>query len=140
MDERHHLILYDGVCGLCARLTQFVLPRDPKGVFRYASLQSDIGRAFLVRFGKNPDDLDTLVVITDYETDRARALTKSNAGLFVMENLGGLWKTGSLVRVLPQALRDWGYGIIARYRYDWFGKHEACWLPTPENRGRFLDL
>ncbi|MBC7545962.1 MAG: DUF393 domain-containing protein [Candidatus Sericytochromatia bacterium] len=140
MDTGHHLILFDGVCGLCTRLTRFVLPRDPGGIFHFASLQSPYGRAVLQQYGKNPDDLDTLVVVRDYATADARFLTKSQAALTVLETIGGIWRSVAVFRILPVSWLDRIYDVIARYRYRVFGKHEICFMPSPEERSRFLGL
>ena len=138
MDSRH-LILYDGVCYLCDRLNLFVLPRDPDGIFCFASIQSATGRRVLQEYGKNPDDLNTFYVVRNYRSNDRTILTQSSAGLFVCEVLGGPWKMALALRVLPGFILDWGYDLIARHRYRMFGRHDTCLLPRPEYRGRFLD-
>jgi predicted DCC family thiol-disulfide oxidoreductase YuxK len=135
-----HLILYDGVCGLCNRLNQFVLPRDPGGLFDFASLQSETGRSIVKRFGRNPDDLDTFYVVTNYRTGSPALLAKAYAGLFVMKMIGPPWSWLGVLRLLPRALLDWGYDLTARYRYRLFGRFDSCLLPRPEHRNRFIDI
>jgi predicted DCC family thiol-disulfide oxidoreductase YuxK len=135
-----HLILYDGLCGLCNRLNQFVLPRDSRGTFVFASLQSRVGRELVTRFGRNPDDLDTFFVISNYRRHSARLLSKSAAALFVAGELDAPWSWLRLFGVLPSALRDWGYDLIARNRYRVFGRYESCLLPTAEYKQRFVDV
>lgn len=134
-----HLILYDGVCGLCDRLNQFVLPRDPGGLFDFASLQSETGRSIVRRFGRNPDDLDTFYVVADYRTGSPALLSKAYAGLFVMKMVGPPWSWLGALRLLPRALLDWGYDLTARHRYRLFGRYDSCLLPRPEYRDRFID-
>jgi predicted DCC family thiol-disulfide oxidoreductase YuxK len=135
-----HLILYDGVCGLCNRLNQFVLPRDRRGTFDFASLQSGMGRSVLRRFGKNPGDLNTFYVVTNYRSDSPALLSKSRASLFLVKELGGPWRWLGLFGVLPTALLDWGYDLVARNRYRFFGRYETCLMPSDEYKTRFIDV
>jgi predicted DCC family thiol-disulfide oxidoreductase YuxK len=134
-----HLALYDGVCGLCNRLLQFVLKHDRRAVFNFASLQSATGKALVARWGGNPDQLTTFYVIADFRTRDARFLTKSDAALLVMVELGWPWKALGVARVVPKGLRDRVYDVIAQNRYRVFGKYEQCLLPGPEVRSRFMD-
>jgi predicted DCC family thiol-disulfide oxidoreductase YuxK len=131
------ILLYDGVCGLCNRLVQFVLKRDTKAHFRFASLQSDFACRILQRHGLDPHDLDTLYFVEE-PGERLRA--RSDAVIAVLRDLGGFWRAASfLLRALPTWLRDWGYRLIARHRYRAFGKYESCLLPEEKYRHRFLD-
>jgi predicted DCC family thiol-disulfide oxidoreductase YuxK len=134
-----HLALYDGVCGLCNRLLQFVLTHDHRGVFNFASLQSDMGKTLVARAGGNPDELTTFYVIADFRTPRARFLTRSDAALFVAAQLGWPWKALGAATICPRALRNRVYDAIARSRYRIFGKYEQCLLPGPDVRSRFID-
>ena len=135
-----HLLLYDGVCGLCNRVTRFVLRRDPAGLFDFASLQSETGRAFLLRSGRHPGDLDTVFVVADYRLDSRRVLSKSGASLFIADSVGGPWRIFAVLRVLPAAVRDFFYDLIARSRYRIFGRYDTCPIPAPEHRKRFIDV
>jgi predicted DCC family thiol-disulfide oxidoreductase YuxK len=135
-----HLVLYDGVCGLCDHLVQFVLAHDPDGVFDFAPLQSDTGRQAVAREGGNPDALTSFYVVRDYRTSAARSLVKARAALFVANTLGWPWKIASAFGVLPTAVLDQGYDIVARYRYRVFGRFDQCMLPRPEQRKRFIDF
>jgi predicted DCC family thiol-disulfide oxidoreductase YuxK len=135
-----HLLLYDGVCGLCNRLNQFVLPRDRAGVFAFASLQSGLGRSTLARFGQRAEDLTTFYVVKNYRADSPALLSRSAAGLFVMKQLGEPWRWLSLFGVLPSGLLNLGYDLIARNRYRLFGRSDVCLLPSAEYRQRFLDV
>jgi predicted DCC family thiol-disulfide oxidoreductase YuxK len=135
-----HLILYDGVCGLCNRVTAFLLPRDPDGVFSYASLQSGTGQSFLRRFGRPTEHLDTFYVVTNYRSDSPALLARSQAALFVAAALGGAWRALALFRAVPARLLDVGYDLIARNRYRLFGRYDTCPLPAPQHKARFIDL
>jgi predicted DCC family thiol-disulfide oxidoreductase YuxK len=134
-----HLILYDGVCGLCNRLVTEVLPRDPRGVFHFASLQSATSRSLLTAQGRNPDILDNMYVVVDYRTDVRRLLGRARAALFVIANLESPWRVLKVFGVLPTFLLDAVYAIVARNRYRVFGKLDHCLMPTAEYESRFVD-
>jgi predicted DCC family thiol-disulfide oxidoreductase YuxK len=141
----HPILLYDGVCGLCNRFVQFILCRDHKKVFRLASLQSDLAARILARHGVNPDPLDTVYVVLDHETFESetkteRLLSRSNAVLFVLQQLGPPWPLlASFAKLIPQFLRDAAYNAIARHRYRLFSRSEHCTLPCDQDHSRFLD-
>jgi predicted DCC family thiol-disulfide oxidoreductase YuxK len=134
-----HLVLYDGVCGLCNFASQFILARDPRGTFDFASLQSATGRRWLERSGRNPDDLESFVLVRHYRTSPA-VLDKSAAALAVVADLGAPWSWLRVFRVLPAGVRNALYDVIARHRYRWFGRYDVCRIPTPAERGRFVDV
>src|SRR5688572_5261668 len=135
-----HLILYDGVCGLCNRLVIDVLSRDPKGVFHFASLQSAKGRALVAAYGRNPDVLDNMYVVADHNTPSPRLLARARAALFVVGRLESPWRILRVFGVLPTFLLDAVYSFNARNRYRWFGKLDRCLLPSDAYASRFLDL
>jgi predicted DCC family thiol-disulfide oxidoreductase YuxK len=134
-----HLILYDGVCGLCDRLNRFVLARDGEGLFRFASIQGDVGRRILQEMGKDPDRLTTSYVVVDHESKSRSLLAKSDGSLFVLKHLGWPWKAAAALGILPRPFRDWCYDLVARHRYRIFGRLDACTAPLPEHRDRHLD-
>jgi predicted DCC family thiol-disulfide oxidoreductase YuxK len=137
----HPILLYDGVCGLCNRMNQFVLRHDRAGVFRFASLQSALAGRILARHGADAADLDTVYVVVNPDQPDEHLLGRSDAVIFVLQQLGGFWGlTGFVLRFKPRFLRDLGYRVVARNRYRFFGRSETCFLPSSENRGRFLDV
>jgi predicted DCC family thiol-disulfide oxidoreductase YuxK len=140
----HSILLYDGVCGLCNRLVQFVLRRDPAGVFRFAALQSPLAGRILTRHGLDAGDLNSLYVVINVEQADEILLPRSDAVIFILRRraaAGAFWRmTGLLLQLVPRAIRDWGYGVVARRRYRMFGRYEACPLPNEDTRSRFLDL
>jgi len=139
--DNNPIVLYDGVCGLCNRLVQFLLKHDKNDRLRFASLQSDFAARVLTRHGLDPKDLDTLHVIENYERADERVLDRSDAILRSGYELGGLWTIGAqLGKVVPRPLRDLFYRFVARNRYRVFGKFETCMLPEPEYRKKFLDM
>lgn len=138
----HPILLYDGVCGLCNRLVQFVLRRDRSAVFRFASLQSEFAAQTLARHGVD-SKLETVYVVPDADPPKQQTeslLQRSDAIIFVLTKLGGIWPAAAfLLRLIPHPVCDWGYDLVARHRYRLFGRYEACPLPSPESRSRFLD-
>ena len=132
------VLLYDGVCGLCNRLVQFVLRRDRRRTFRFAALQSDFARETLSRHGVELGELNTMYIVHGEGAD-AQLLSKSDAVLFLLRELGGVWGVIALARVLPRFLRNGVYDIVARYRYRVFGRSDACALPPAGAAERFLD-
>ena len=133
------IVLYDGVCGLCNRLVQFLLKRDKHDQLRYAALQSDFAVKVLKRHGLDPKDLDTVHVILNYEEPNERVFARSDAILEVVNRLGGIWKIAMLGKLVPRPIRDWLYKLVAQNRYRMFGKFETCMLPEPRHRAKFLD-
>jgi len=127
----HPLILYDGQCGLCDRLVQFVLPRDPRGVYRFAALQSDHARTLLERAGLPTQDFDTMVLF-----EGGRVFLRSSAALRVLRHLSGAWPLLAPLLLVPRPIRDWVYGLVARHRHRLFG--DSCRLPDPRWAERFL--
>jgi len=137
----HPILLYDGVCGLCNRMNQFVLRHDRAGVFRFASLQSALAGRILARHGRDAADLDTVYAVVNPDQPDEHLLARSDAVIFVLKQLGGFWGlTGFVLRFKPRFLRDLGYRVVACNRYRFFGRSETCFLPSSENRGRFLDV
>jgi predicted DCC family thiol-disulfide oxidoreductase YuxK len=128
------IILFDGVCQFCNRSVNFLLDHDTKGVLRFAALQSNTGQQLLKRFGLPTTRLGTLVLV---EGDHY--WLRSTAALRIAMLLGGWWKYLAVFLLFPWFLRDFAYDILAVNRYRWFGKVEACRMPTPELRERFLD-
>lgn len=133
------LVLYDGVCGLCNGLNQFLLKRDPNDHFRFASLQSEFSASLLKRYDISAVDLDTIYVVAGYGQPSQRLLARSDAILHVLSRLGGGWGLLRIGRMLPKSLRDALYNLVARNRYRVFGKYDVCLMPEEKYRRKFLD-
>jgi predicted DCC family thiol-disulfide oxidoreductase YuxK len=141
MAAANPIIFYDGVCGLCNRLVQFLLKHDKHGRLHFASLQSDFAAKVLGRHGIDPKDLDTVHVVENYDQPNERVLQRSDAILRAGRELGGVWGTSSsIAKVVPRGLRDLVYRLVATNRYRMFGKYDTCMLPDPSQRSRFLDV
>jgi predicted DCC family thiol-disulfide oxidoreductase YuxK len=134
------LVLFDGQCGLCSGVVRFVLPRDVHGRFHFAPLQGPLAAAALARHGRSAASLDTFYLLEAYGTPQEQLRWKSDAARVLLRGLGGGWRLlGVLARLVPRGLRDVLYDFVAKRRYGWFGRTDACMLPDPAYRGRFLE-
>lgn len=131
--EHHVIVLIDGVCHMCQGLTKFIIKRDPKGVFRFASLQSEIGQEMLRRGGLPENLMETVVVV-----EKGSYYTQSAAALKIARRLPFPWPLLYGFIIVPRGLRNVIYNWVAKNRYRWFGKDDECMIPTPEIRRRFL--
>lgn len=128
------IILFDGVCNLCDRSVQFIIKRDNKKLFRFASLQGKTGQEVLKKYQLPADQLHSFVLL---EGDHI--YTRSTGALRIFRKLGGGLKLLYGFMIVPRFIRDGVYNLIARNRYKWYGKKEECMIPTPEIKERFLD-
>ncbi|MGD6967963.1 thiol-disulfide oxidoreductase DCC family protein [Rossellomorea vietnamensis] len=126
------IILFDGVCNLCNHIVQFVIKRDKHAYFKFASLQSEAGQTLLEKYKVDPKT-DSIVLIEQDE-----CYMKSSAALRVGKKLTGVWKAFFIFIIIPPVIRDKVYDLIARNRYNWFGKRDSCMLPSPEMKKRFI--
>ena len=133
------IVFYDGVCGLCNRLVQFLLKRDRHDRLRFASLQSEFAASLLKRHGLDARDLDTVYLVLHCKSGE-RVLARSDAILYLLRQLGGVWGIAGLGTVLPKWVRDGIYKIIAGNRYRVFGRYDNCPLPEEKHRHKFLDV
>jgi predicted DCC family thiol-disulfide oxidoreductase YuxK len=129
------IVFFDGVCNLCNGTVQFILDRDPEGLFRFAPLQSDLATSMLGERGVVVDrnEPDSVLLL---EGDRVYA--RSDAVLRITRHLTGAWPLLAIFFVFPRIVRDVVYRVVARHRYRWFGRTDACRVPTPALRARFL--
>ena len=132
-DAEGPIVLYDGVCGLCDRSVQFILRHDRRGSFRFAALQSEPGQRMLREHGLQEVALESVVLV-----EGGRAYRKSAAALRIARWLDRPWPLLGAFRVVPRPVADFFYDLLARHRYRIFGKLDACMLPPPEVRSRFL--
>jgi predicted DCC family thiol-disulfide oxidoreductase YuxK len=128
------LILFDGVCNLCSGSVKFILKKDSRKKFVFASLQGKKGQEILKKYALSPTDFNSFILI-----ENNNLYTHSTAVLRMLRLLGGGWKLLYGFIIIPRFIRDAVYNLIARNRYKWFGRKEECWLPRPEWKERFLD-
>jgi predicted DCC family thiol-disulfide oxidoreductase YuxK len=127
------IVLFDGVCNFCDQAVMFIVDRDRSGYFAFAPLQSPTGERLLASHGMS--GISTIVVV-----EGERVYTRSAAALRIARRLDGLWPLLRVLWLIPKPLRDAAYGYFAANRYKWFGQLDACRVPTPELRSRFLDV
>jgi predicted DCC family thiol-disulfide oxidoreductase YuxK len=132
-DAAGAIVVFDGVCVLCSGWVGFLLRHDRVRQFRFAAMQGEAGRRLLDAHGLDPDDPMSFLLV-----DASGARTDSDAIIAVLARLGGVWRAARLLRMVPRRLRDPLYRRLARNRYRWFGKKDACYLPSAAQRNRFL--
>ncbi|TAH20744.1 MAG: thiol-disulfide oxidoreductase DCC family protein [Cytophagales bacterium] len=128
-----NIVLFDGVCNLCNGAVNFLIDHDKNNVLYFASLQSDFGQEVLKDYGMKTNDFDTFVFLKN-----GKPFTRSQAALEVLHQLGGGWSSLYLFRFVPSFVRDSIYKLVAKNRYRLFGQREACRMPTPELKAKFL--
>jgi predicted DCC family thiol-disulfide oxidoreductase YuxK len=136
--DPHAVIVFDGVCVLCNGWVDFLLRYDRLQRYRFAAMQGDAGRRLLADNGLDPDDPMSFLLIEYDRGPAPRISTDSDAVRRVLVGLGGLWRVAALSVLVPRGLRDLLYRLIARNRYRWFGRHDACLVPDAERMKRFL--
>jgi len=135
VEKGKKIILFDGVCNLCNSAINFVIKRDKKDIFRYASLQSEVGQKLVKERNIDLAKIDSIILIDP----NIAYYHKSTAALQIAKLLSNPYPLFSVFLVLPRFLRDWGYDFVAKNRYGWFGKKESCMIPTPELKSLFID-
>lgn len=135
MEENRKIVLFDGVCNLCNTSVQFIIKRDAYDTFRFAALQSDIGRKLTAERGIDTEQVDSIILIEP----GVAYYTKSDAALQIGHHLKGYSSISRILCLIPSSLRNIVYDLVARYRYAWFGKKDNCMIPTPDLKVKFLD-
>ena len=134
LPKNKKIILFDGVCNLCNASVEFVIQHDKKDIFRFVTLQSNLGTAIIKHIGIDSKNIDSIIL---YEPGVAYYY-KSNAALEIAKDLSGLFHYASLFRIIPTFLRNPIYDYVATNRYKWYGKQDSCMIPKPEMENRFL--
>ena len=127
------IIFFDGVCNLCNNSVQFIIKRDKKNKFKFASLQSSFAKNNLSKH-IDVDKLESIVLLNE-----DKLYTKSTAALLIARELSSMWSMFYVFIIIPSFIRDWFYNIIAKNRYRIFGKKDSCMIPSPAFKERFLD-
>ena len=133
------IILFDGVCNLCNSSVNFIIDRDKTAKFKFSALQSAEAAPYSARrCSRLPEEaegsFDSILLI-----EGERCYDKSTAALRIAKRLDGMWPLLYGLIIIPKFIRNAVYNWIATNRYSWFGRLDACRLPTPELRQRFLD-
>ena len=125
--------LFDGHCVLCSRGVQYVLKHEKSADTRFVAILSKEGRTLAAQHDIDPENPQSFLWI-----ENGKALAASNGALALLRHVGGPAKIFRLGKALPRPLRDWMYYAVAKRRYKLFGRTESCYVPTPENRHRFV--
>jgi predicted DCC family thiol-disulfide oxidoreductase YuxK len=134
MKQSNKIILFDGVCNLCNNSVQFVIERDTDNVFKFAALQSEIGQQLAKVRGIDTAVVDSIILLEP----GVAYYTKSTAALKIAQSFGGAWQLTTVLEWIPENIRNWVYDYIAKNRYKWYGKKDACMIPTPDLKSKFL--
>ncbi|MGI9552603.1 MAG: thiol-disulfide oxidoreductase DCC family protein [Aurantibacter sp.] len=134
MQSGKKIVLFDGVCHLCNRTVQRIIKRDKNDVFRFAALQSEVGKKLVAERNIDTSKVDSFILI---EPERAYYV-KSSAALTIGKHLKGYRTISKVLDLIPSGLRNIVYDFVARNRYKWYGKIDQCMVPTPELEAKFL--
>lgn len=133
--DEDDIVLFDGVCNFCNKTVQFIIRNERKPQLRFASLQSETGKRLLKQYNVDEGDYGTFVYIR-----KGKAYSRSTAALLITLKLRWLWPLLSVFLIIPPFIRSWFYNYIAKNRHRWWGRTEACQIPSPEIRKRFIDI
>ncbi|MGN7233550.1 thiol-disulfide oxidoreductase DCC family protein [Priestia megaterium] len=131
--DNQPIIMFDGICNVCNHWVQFVIKRDPKGIFKFLSLQSDLARSLIINHNPNNMQLNSIILI-----DKGQIYTESTAILHIINKPTGPIRFFILFWIIPKKIRDRAYRFIAKNRYRFFGKKESCLVPSKEIQNRFI--
>ena len=129
------LILFDGVCNLCNSSVQYAIKHDKNNLFLFTALQSNVGQNIIEHYNIDTSKIDSILLYTPEKGIHY----KSTAALKVAWKLGFPINLLAIFLIVPNFIRNWVYDFIAKNRYKWYGKKEACMIPIPELKSKFLD-
>ena len=127
------IILFDGVCNLCIKSVKFIIKNDSNDVFRLAAIQSPEGQEIIKNFSIDVKKIDSIILIKN-----KKIKFKSSAVLTALRYLNTLWKVLFIFYIIPYPIRDFFYTMIAKIRYNIFGKQKSCMLPSENLKSKFL--
>lgn len=128
------IVLFDGYCNLCSKSVQFIIKRDKKDKFRFASLQEPVGKELKSICDEVKQKEDSIILI-----ENGKCYSQSTAALRISKSLNALWPLAYGLIILPKFVRNSVYSVVAKNRYNWFGKMESCMVPTKELKNKFID-
>ena len=134
LPSEHPVILFDGICNLCCSSIQWIIKRDKKAVFRFASLQSEAGKKILDGHPTSSQTQNSFLLIQN-----GKLYNRSAAAMHVVKQLSFPWRLLYIFIIIPLPIRNAVYNSVAKNRYKWFGQKEVCWIPTPKLQKLFLE-
>lgn len=135
LPQHKKIILFDGLCNLCDASVQFIIKRDSKDVFRFVSLQSNLGQQIVQHLELDTQKVDSILL---YNSVQNTYFYKSEAVFEIVKSSGGIFYCLLIFRLIPIAITNKIYDFIARNRYRWFGEKKSCLVPTKELESKFL--
>ena len=127
------VVIFDGICSLCNRIVKFIVRKDRKKIFRFTSLQSDFGKQLLSCSAQSGTPANSIILIY-----KGKIYIRSRAVIQISKLLGGIFSMAFILQIIPRYLSDAFYDLIARNRYQWFGKQDSCMMPDSGTEDRFL--
>lgn len=134
LPKNKKIILFDGVCNLCDSSVQFIIKNDKNDVFRFVAIQSELGQKIINYLGIDTSKTDSIIL---YEPGVAYYF-KAEAALRIAKELKSWHSILYTFIHVPNFIKNGVYDFIAKNRYKWYGKKEACMIPTPELKAKFL--
>jgi predicted DCC family thiol-disulfide oxidoreductase YuxK len=135
LPDSKKLVLFDGVCNLCNNSVQFIIKHDKKDLFMFAALQSRAGQEIIKSFYIDSQATDSVLLYSKKDG----LSQKSTAALKIAWHLGFPQNLFTVFFIVPTSIRNWVYDVVARNRYQWFGKSDNCMVPTPNLQSKFLN-
>ncbi len=132
-NQPYKIILFDGVCNLCNSTVNRIIKNDKKDVFRFTALQSAVGMVMVTEHKIDTSQIDSILLI-----DGERSYSRSTAALKIAKELSGAYPLLYSFIIVPACIRNWVYDFVAKNRYKWYGRRDACMVPTPELKQKFL--
>lgn len=133
-DRCRSIVIFDGVCNFCNGTVNFIIRRDPNGLFSFTPMQSESGRRLIEEHHAPMVGGDTFLLIKN-----GQCFDRTDAALEICRDLTGLWFLFRVFKIFPRSFRDYFYRLFARNRYTLFGRRQECMIPSPEVRDRFIE-
>jgi len=135
MNDNRYIIIFDGVCKFCNKSVNFIIKRDPEGLFEFTPMHTNLAKELMKKYNISNVGIDTFLLIKNNQ-----CYVFSNAALEIAKDLKGFWYLFNIFKVLPAFIRDFFYKLFARNRYRLFGKEEKCMIPSDDVRSRFVGI
>ena len=130
-----NIILFDGVCNLCNATVNTIIKYDTHNYFKFAAQQSEAGKRILKEAGYKGESIKSVLLLKNNHV-----FTKTDAVIQICKLLTGFPRIFVLLQYVPKSIRDFGYSIIAKYRYSIFGKRTICMVPNQVVKNKFILL
>ena len=133
--KNRRVIIFDGVCNFCNAAVRFIFKRDPKGLFAFTPMQSDLAADLVRKYGIEHLGIDTVLLVKDEQT-----YIRTDAAMEIAKELSGAWWILNVFRIIPAFIRDYFYRLFAKNRYKLFGRTDKCAIPSDALKSRFIGI